>query len=210
MKAVVVADNAMQQMFSTALPVNDGTELLFVNSLNDVPADTYLVIDLLFRYHPDRIAQLLAFSPRLVLVDALTETLDQLHHTFARINVWPGFIARKTIEVVAMPQQQEAVNATVRKLGWSCRFAPDIPGMIGPRIVSMIINEAYSTWEQGISEKEEIDIAMKTGTHYPFGPFEWSEQIGIQKVYSLLKRMAEDDPGIEISKKLKIAAGDHS
>ncbi len=46
-------------------------------------------------------------------------------------------------------------------------FVKDEPGFVSARIVAMIINEAYFTWEAGTSSKEEIDIAMKLGTGYP-------------------------------------------
>jgi 3-hydroxybutyryl-CoA dehydrogenase len=61
--------------------------------------------------------------------------------------------------------------------------------MVTPRITAMIINEAWFTFGDGISSKEEIDIAMKLGTNYPFGPFEWGEKIGIKDVVHLLTEL---------------------
>jgi 3-hydroxybutyryl-CoA dehydrogenase len=55
--------------------------------------------------------------------------------------------------------------------------------------VSMIINEAYFALEENVSTKAETDIAMKLGTNYPFGPFEWGQLIGLPKIYSLLKAL---------------------
>ncbi len=63
----------------------------------------------------------------------------------------------------------------------------DEPGFVSARIVSMIINEAYFTLEAGTSTKEEIDIAMKLGTGYPFGPFEWGEMIGLSRIAGIAK-----------------------
>jgi 3-hydroxybutyryl-CoA dehydrogenase len=53
----------------------------------------------------------------------------------------------------------------------------------------MIINEAYFALEEKISTKGEIDTAMKYGTNYPFGPFEWAEKIGLRRVAALLQRL---------------------
>jgi 3-hydroxybutyryl-CoA dehydrogenase len=64
--------------------------------------------------------------------------------------------------------------------------------MITPRILFMIINEAFYTLQEGTASKEDIDIAMKLGTNYPFGPFEWCDKIGVEEVVSLLDRMYED------------------
>lgn len=65
-------------------------------------------------------------------------------------------------------------------------------GMVSPRIVCMIINEAYYTLQEGTAEKKDIDTGMKLGTAYPYGPFEWAEKIGLKNVYELLKLVHQD------------------
>jgi 3-hydroxybutyryl-CoA dehydrogenase len=57
--------------------------------------------------------------------------------------------------------------------------------------VAMIINEAWLSFGEGVSAKEEIDVAMKLGTNYPYGPFEWCNIIGPKKVYSLLNELSK-------------------
>ncbi|MCW3087600.1 MAG: hypothetical protein JWQ78_986, partial [Sediminibacterium sp.] len=64
-------------------------------------------------------------------------------------------------------------------------------GMIAARVIAMIINEAYFGLGDGISTRGDIDTAMKLGTNYPYGPFEWSEKIGLKKIYALLKKLNE-------------------
>jgi 3-hydroxybutyryl-CoA dehydrogenase len=34
---------------------------------------------------------------------------------------------------------------------------------------------------------------MRLGTNYPFGPFEWSEKIGLENIYDLLNKLAATD-----------------
>ena len=58
----------------------------------------------------------------------------------------------------------------------------------------MIINEAYFALGEGVSSKEEIDTAMKLGTNYPMGPFEWGINIGLKNVSGLLSALAEINP----------------
>jgi 3-hydroxybutyryl-CoA dehydrogenase len=53
----------------------------------------------------------------------------------------------------------------------------------------MIINEAYYTSEEGTALREDIDLAMKLGTNYPYGPFEWAKRIGTNQVIKLLDRV---------------------
>lgn len=73
---------------------------------------------------------------------------------------------------------------------------PDRAGLVFPRILSMIINEAVQVYSENIAKKEDIDTAMKLGTNYPFGPLEWADKLGIDFVYdtlvSLQKYFGED------------------
>ena len=69
---------------------------------------------------------------------------------------------------------------------------PDIAGFITPRIVVSIINEAHIALEEKVSNETEIDTAMKLGTNYPYGPFEWNELIGPEKVYNLLDALSKE------------------
>jgi 3-hydroxybutyryl-CoA dehydrogenase len=56
----------------------------------------------------------------------------------------------------------------------------------------MIINEAYYTVQEGTANRDDIDQAMKLGTNYPMGPFEWCKKIGITDVYETLEALYND------------------
>ena len=61
------------------------------------------------------------------------------------------------------------------------------------RTIAMIVNEAYFALEANVSTKQDIDVAMKLGTNYPYGPFEWSKKIGLQEIYNLLNLLTTID-----------------
>jgi 3-hydroxybutyryl-CoA dehydrogenase len=63
---------------------------------------------------------------------------------------------------------------------------------VSARVISTIINEAFLTVEENVSVEKEIDTAMKLGTNYPYGPFEWGEKIGLDKVVSLLEVLEKE------------------
>lgn len=65
-------------------------------------------------------------------------------------------------------------------------------GMITPRVVCMIINEAFYTVQEGTATEGDIDQAMKLGTNYPHGPFEWCDKIGLNDVYETLEALYQD------------------
>jgi 3-hydroxybutyryl-CoA dehydrogenase len=148
----------------------------------------------------ENIEKLAKLLPKIILINAVTETLSDLHPDFIRFNGWPGFLKGKYIEAAANKETQEKAN---NLFGDQLVFVKDEPGFISPRIVSMIINEAYFTLEAGTSTKEEIDIAMKLGTGYPYGPFEWASLIGEKKVADLLKKLSERNSLYELADSLK-------
>jgi 3-hydroxybutyryl-CoA dehydrogenase len=137
--------------------------------------------------------------PATVVVNSVTDTIDQIHPEFIRINGWPGFLKGSHLEAAALGPIQKKSGDLVNA---GMVFVADEPGFVSARIVAMIINEAFFTWEAGTSSKEEIDIAMKLGTGYPYGPFEWAGMIGLVRVYALLKRLAGKNSDYEIAKGL--------
>jgi 3-hydroxybutyryl-CoA dehydrogenase len=58
--------------------------------------------------------------------------------------------------------------------------------MVMPRILCMLINEAYFAMMEGVADDAAIDTAMKLGTNYPRGPVEWARKIGLVHVVAVL------------------------
>lgn len=75
-----------------------------------------------------------------------------------------------------------------------------------PRVISMIINEAFFSLEEKMASVEDIDTAMKFGVNYPLGPFEWAEKIGHDKIIQVLDELYQvtGDPRYRASRKLRI------
>ena len=140
------------------------------------------------------------------MVNAVTKTIAEIGQPFIRINGWPGMLERAVHELVVPDAAVAArVAQLYEKAGCSFRRAPDIPGMITARILAVLINEAWYTWQDGVSSKEEIDTAMRLGTNYPLGPFEWGERIGLDRVVELLEVMSRSDPRYIPAESLKKA-----
>ena len=166
-----------------------------------------LVLDLDFVNEAGRCQLLARLQPALIMVDAVVPTLEEIGRSFVRINGWPGFRAKKLHELVSpdAATTQRLQDVYVR-LAYTYRLVPDTAGMIAPRIVAGIINEAWYAWEEQVSTKEEIDTAMKLGTNYPFGPFEWGEQIGLGQIAGLLWSLSRSDPRYLPARALQQAA----
>lgn len=168
-------------------------EIIWVDSLSSLKMmEANAWFDLQFRNDPERIAHLSGLTP--LFVGAVEVTTDYLPNNAIRINSWPGMLERSIIEIAA--GNENALNEAGRILNglkWDFEITPDIPGFISGRVLAEIINEAYFTLEAGTSTKEEIDTAMKLGTNYPNGPFEWCKIIGIKNVYNLLQEISVTD-----------------
>lgn len=129
------------------------------------------------------------------LVHAPAHTLAELPPKTIRINGWPGFTEGPDWEVVVPDKDAENICIEVlNSLGKQAIFAPDQIGGIGARVLVSLINESYLLMGEGAANASDIDQAMKLGTNYPMGPFEWAKRIGLPAVYTTLKRLSETDP----------------
>jgi 3-hydroxybutyryl-CoA dehydrogenase len=125
---------------------------------------------------------------RPVFVNAVIQISQELPANAIRINGWNSFLNRSIWEIASNDTSltQNALQI-LENIGRKGIIVPDEPGSIAVRIIAMIINEAYFALDEGISTKKEIDIAMKLGTNYPYGPFEWAGIIGLHKIAKLLE-----------------------
>ena len=145
--------------------------------------------DIIINLHDDAIAADYRNTNKTVLVNAVSEKLSDYHHgeNIVRINGWNGFLTRKIWELSG--SNNEALDALASTCGLTFKWLPDEPGFTSPRVISMIINEAFFALEQSVSTQPDIDIALKLGTNYPMGPFEWAEKFGLQRVNELLEKL---------------------
>lgn len=161
-------------------------------------------IDLLFTPGTERIKSLQQLQPAGIIVNAVNTTLDQLPAGFIRFNGWPGFIGRTLAEAAGSDETAKSMAESVfAALGKKTEWVPDIPGLVTARVISMIINEAFFALEENVSGKNEIDTAMKLGTNYPYGPFEWGRLIGLQNIVALLENLSRSNPRYQPSSRLK-------
>ena len=163
-----------------------------VRALTIAEADVY--IDLLFEPDAERTQHLKRLLPKPVIVNSVSYTTQKIGADFIRINAWPTLLQR-TVTELALPSaiDETAIKEIFSQLQWKYVVVPDIPGMITARVLATIINEAYYTLGANVSTREEIDIAMMLGTSYPYGPFEWSAKIGLNRIYELLTELSSVD-----------------
>lgn len=150
-------------------------------------------IDLLFINEPARVDLLSCIPSAPVIVNHVAGTLQGLPSQFVRINAWATFLKRSVVEAAGKDEMmKDKVASIFSAFGKTTSWVPDIAGFISARVVAMIINEAYFSLEEEVSTKDDIDIAMKTGTNYPCGPFEWGKKIGLENILLLLTELSKE------------------
>lgn len=88
----------------------------------------------------------------------------------------------------SMKQAEDLAQA----LGKATVRVKDTAGLTFPRILSLIINEAARSLEEGVASPEEIDVAMRLGVNYPQGPLRWADQIGLDEVLAVLEGLEQE------------------
>ena len=137
-------------------------------------------------------------TSHVVFLDVSTISLKQLDHASIQIPLFgfcgmPGFLNREILEVsVRNNGDLKRLKEICHELKTDYRVVADRVGLVTPRVVCMIINEAFFTAEEGTASREDIDLAMKLGTNYPFGPFEWGQKIGLKHICALLDAVHQD------------------
>lgn len=187
MQIVVAASDEQWEALTNNRP---GINWLRVNNSHDFP--NYKSADVYFDLTGDTKLTGYDLLDKPVIINAVIDTLKELtaYKNVCRINGWPGFLQRPSWEIAG--NIDEPSIAAFEKAGIRLQVVADEPGFIAARIIAMIVNEAYLALEDEVSSKEEIDIAMKLGTNYPFGPFEWSLAIGIENILALLERLNKE------------------
>lgn len=164
-------------------------------------ADYDAIFDLNFDDNPEALANYASLKDKPVFVNAVKISLAEAIYVSGvkircrlfGINALPGFVSQKVWEVSAFRKFEiPELDKTMKVLGLDFLTVEDRVGLVKPRIIFMIINEACYTLQEGTASIEDIDTSMKLGTNYPFGPFEWCDKIGINNVFESLAALYED------------------
>lgn len=201
MQLVVLAppetETEFRQKFTDGLSFTWVTDYDRLKPLLDT---TTIIFDFLLAEQPE---QLTHYAGRVGLVVFCEATKTQLAalvyreqslkcHLFG-FNGLPTFLNRPVLEVSLYQAADILVlEKTCALLNTEFLVVADRVGMVTPRVVAMIINEACYTLQEKTATQPDIDLSMQLGTNYPFGPFDWANRIGIKHVYELLAALYAD------------------
>ncbi len=159
-----------------------------------------LVFDFIIDEEPHQF-EIYVDHPTTIFLNTCKISLGELVHLVDRpftnkifgFNGLPTMFNRELLEVsVWNPEDEPELRSICDGLKTDFQLVDDRIGLVTPRVVCMIINEAYYAAQDGTATRADIDLAMKLGTNYPYGPFEWSQRIGIRHVYELIEALYDD------------------
>ena len=188
MKLVVITNEELKKELQGSIAP---TNVFYTESIEEAMEfkDVDAIIDLLFVKEDSRINKLAAHLPGNIIVNCIEYTAAEIHPSFVRINGWPTLLQSSIVEAAPIHNRSTEIDKIFSFFNKTVEWTKDQPGFISARIISCIIREAHYTFKEGISSKADIDKAMKLGTSYPFGPFEWYNKIGPDRVDALLTRL---------------------
>ena len=200
MKILVIGEAPHFEECRQKLGAHDYTHFVSHPGAEKIAAQHDLIFDFLISDIPEAF-DIYSHKPVTAFLNTCKITLSELAKaagqplpcTLFGFNGFPTLFNREFLEVsVLTPQDLPVLKKSCQALSTNFLLVDDRVGLVTPRVISMIINEAYYTVQEGTATREDIDLAMKLGTNYPYGPFEWCDRMGLRNVYELLRALYED------------------
>lgn len=172
--------------------VKEFSSLFTSHKIQPVSPSTEIFISLSEETTPLQKISSSCFVLHSALTHTVTETASQFQNPerIVGIGFLPGFSRNATIELsrglktndATIERAQEFISSLEKKPV----LVPDIVGLVAPRTIAMLINEASFALGEQVASIKDIDNAMKLGTNYPHGPFEWCDEVGAEIVVAIL------------------------
>ena len=90
------------------------------------------------------------------------------------------------------PETFTIVKQVAESMGKVFVAAKDSPGFVVNRILIPMINEAFFALQEGLASARDIDQAMKLGCHFPMGPLELADFVGLDVILFVCEIMHRD------------------
>jgi len=202
MKILLVGEQQRAEELRARLSTNEGLEIDYTDGDEDEDYKDYdCIFDLNFDDDPSNLQVYAGMRDKPIFVNAVKLSLNEAVYTgnvkarcmLFGFNGLPSFIGQSKWEVSLYRKfQTPELDKLMQLFKIDYHVVEDRIGLIKPRIIFMIINEACYTLQEGTATIEDIDMGMKLGTNYPYGPFEWCDKIGITAVFETLAVLYED------------------
>jgi len=86
----------------------------------------------------------------------------------------------------------QAAKDLITNIGMTAVKLEETPGFILDRVIASIVNEAAVMYSSKLASKEDIDKMMKVCVNWPMGPFEFADNMGVDRVVEVLDLMTQE------------------
>lgn len=101
----------------------------------------------------------------------------------------------KLVEIVRGLETSDKTIQLIQRLaeniGKETVHVRDFPGFVTSRISAMIGNEAFYMLQEGVASAADIDKAIRLGLHFPMGPLELGDLVGLDTRLNNLRYLHE-------------------
>jgi 3-hydroxybutyryl-CoA dehydrogenase len=192
---ILVNANEQQMQFFLQKTISGTIQIVQYNGVDIFTADAYF--DCLYEENG---AAFITVTNAPVFVNAVIATTQNMPKNFIRFNGWPYFLERHVWELTNIHSDiQKTAEVLLQQMSIKPIWCADIPGFIAARSIAAIINEAYFALGESVSTMEDINTAMRLGTNYPLGPFEWVNIIGQKRIVQLMYAMQQQNQQYQIA-----------
>lgn len=202
MKILVTGTESLFESLKSIIPERHTLEWRHPEEINSDLASHYnLVIDLSLDENPERLVIYAGLFNRPVIVRSVLHSLAgmtnmsgvEIQCVLIGMNLLPGLITRSHAEVSLLQEKDaDTLDNLMSLLGVPYTKIADRAGMVSPRILCMIINEAAFLLQEKGASQSGIDTAMLLGVNYPKGPLAWADEIGIDLVVKTLQAIHQE------------------
>ena len=107
------------------------------------------------------------------------------------IDMLTDFNLHRTLmpSIVTQPAYIDQAHALFAKTPQGVSVIAESVGFITQRILAMVINLGCDIAQQQIATATDIDLAVKLGLGYPYGPIAWGDHLGAPRILLILERM---------------------
>ncbi len=108
------------------------------------------------------------------------------------IDLLYGFNKHRTLmpTLITDSKHKTAAHSIFNLDGTSLSMIQESTGFVAQRVLAMIVNLGCDIAQQGVASVEDINAAERMGLGYPYGPIEWGDKLGADKILLILDRMS--------------------
>jgi len=175
--------------FTTELPKTAGCDLLIETINEDYDAKRQLLLELDAVLEP---GIPIIINTSTLSISELAQGLQHPERVLGMHFLYPVTTTR-VVEVVKGQVTSDDAFETARRFVRILGKVPiqefESPGFITTRVIMPLINEAAHVVMEGVASAGEVDLAIKLGYDFRYGPLEWADRTGLHRILNWLEHL---------------------